>query len=507
MANEIGTASNFEDLFTKIITFLTTNAALVTASQQWQVLRSRRDNVLGITTNLVEPTPVVERKIIHSFRHDARSLNTNNPGDSTSSYTVCTGYAAGASFISMQLRASKAVASVSIKAQNGSTNLPSILQNFRLQYSDDGSTWTTALTVSSNPAYNINELKSFAVPGTPGSHVYWRILIDGVQGGSTSGLVVWQSLLLLDSGGEIVNHFGSEVIFKATGAAGTDEIFTGIRSEYDAGNGWYNLFLNGYSGYDANEVSWFKQPGAIPGYNSGQAMMVPMVPCWNSTMPYWFSASGRVFKFVVKVSTSYESGYMGFILPYATPAQYTYPLAIGGSLIPTDNARGTEWRYSYNSSLHSCFAIPASDTAPYSETENVSTTLYLRTPGATWASFGQRYSPGGSSPNALTEMSQNMAPPYARTGLRRGVWPTSVRNTTNRRDYRDVMGGGYLLQATILHQRWPNDAVFGELDGIFAISGFSNASENTTVVGGKTNLVFQNISRTEIHEYLTLELS
>ena len=31
MANEVGTASNLEDLFGKIVSFLTTNAALVAA--------------------------------------------------------------------------------------------------------------------------------------------------------------------------------------------------------------------------------------------------------------------------------------------------------------------------------------------------------------------------------------------------------------------------------------------------------------------------------------------
>ena len=55
MANEVGTASILEDLFGKIVSFLTTDAALVAASQQWQVLRQWRDNVVGISvTSLVE---------------------------------------------------------------------------------------------------------------------------------------------------------------------------------------------------------------------------------------------------------------------------------------------------------------------------------------------------------------------------------------------------------------------------------------------------------------------
>ena len=51
MANEVGTASNLEDLFGKIITFLTTDSALVAANQDWIVNRQFRDGLAGMTTN------------------------------------------------------------------------------------------------------------------------------------------------------------------------------------------------------------------------------------------------------------------------------------------------------------------------------------------------------------------------------------------------------------------------------------------------------------------------
>ncbi len=333
MANEVGTASNLEDLFGKIISFLTTNAALVAANQQWQVLRQWRDNVVGISvTSLVESSTYNRRRILHSFRYDPRSLGTNTQMGRTG-HVGCLSYVAGTSQFTMQLRTAKEVASVRISAPLDS-DISEVLQNFRLQYSDDNSTWTTALTVNSSPVYLIGETKTFAVPGTPGAHAYWRIIIDRKQSGSTTGLVCWRSLLLLDSGGDIVNHFGSEALLKATGTSGTDAIYTGIRSEYDAANGWYNLFLNGYTGHDPNETSFFNQPGAINSWPTGTPLDVPIVPCWNAAMPYWFRANGRSFSFGVKVSTSFEGGYLGFILPYATPSQYPYPLAVGGSLVP-----------------------------------------------------------------------------------------------------------------------------------------------------------------------------
>lgn len=503
MANEVGTASNLEDLFGKIVSFLTTNAALVAASQQWQVLRQWRDNVVGISvTSLVESATYNQRRILHSFRYDPRSLGTNAQTGGTG-HVACSSYVAGTSQFTMQLRTAKAVANVRIYAPLDS-DTTEMLQNFRLQYSDDNSTWTTALTVNSNPVYLVGEAKTFAVPGTPGAHVYWRIIIDRKQNGSTTGSVYWRSLLLLDSGGDIVNHFGSEVLLKATGTSGTDAIYTGIRSEYDAANGWYNLFLNGYTGHDPNETSFFNQPGAINNWSAVTPLDVPMVPCWNAAMPYWFRANGRSFSFGVKVSTSFEGGYMGFILPYATPSQYPYPLAVGGSLVPQDSDRSSTWRYSYNAMWHSVFPIPGSNTtSPTGATPN-SSALYLRTPDGLWQSFAQR-----TGVTTVYEMTQSLGSPFARSGNRTGVWPISVRNvgaTAPRRDYREVLGGGYLLQPLIMHQRLPTDAVWGELEGCMAISGFGNAAENTTSFAGKNYVIFQNVARTEAHEYWAMAL-
>lgn len=500
MANEVGTASNLEDLFGKIVSFLTTNAALVAASQQWQVLRQWRDNVVRIyVTSLVEDATYYRRRILHSFRYDPRSLGTNAQTGGTG-HVACSSYVAGTSLFSMQLRTAKAVANVRISAPLDS-NTSEVLQNFRLQYSDNNSTWTTALTVNSNPVYLVGEAKTFAVPGTPDAHVYWRIIIDSKQSGTTTGSVYWRSLLLLDSGGDIVNHFGSEALLKATGTSGTDAIYTGIRSEYDEANGWYNLFLNGYTGYDPNETSFFNQPGALNNWSAVTPLDVPMVPCWNAAMPYWFRANGRSFSFGVKVSTSFEGGYLGFILPYATPAQYPYPLAVGGSLVPQDYDRSTPWRYSYAHHLHSVFPIPASWS---SATTLQAAGLYLRLPDGTWNNFGQRI-----DVTTIYEMTQSLSYPFARSGNRSGVWPTSVRNVGTaapRRDYREVLGGGYLLQPLIMHQRLPTDAVWGELEGCMAISGFDNAAENTTSFAGKNYVIFQNVARTEAHEYWAMAL-
>ena len=508
MANQVGTATGLFDLFDKIVDFLTTDPALVAAGQEWEVLRIRRDNLAEVTTNLVEPSDASYRNVIQCCRYDPRSLNT----DSVTANYLCnfysTSYVAGTSFARFKLKTAKAIATVRLRAPR-SAHLNNMIRNFKLQWSDDGTTWTNALTVTGSVPYSSGEWRDHAVTGAA-AHLYWRVVIDSTQSAST--LVSWESLLLLTSDGTVANHFGSEVIFKAPGNAGTESIYTGIRAEYDAANGWYNLFMNGYTGFDTGTTSWFEHPGALPG--AGQPspnLNVPMVPCWDTTMPYWFSASGRSFRFAVKVSTSYEGGYLGFYLPYATPSQFPYPLAVGGSLVPQSTNRSNQWRYSYVSYMHGVFPGPGCDSAPSAEGRNA--TLYTRTPAGNWVYHANR--PVSTSATGADETVSGPVTAVASgydqfnvSGSIRSVWPHCVNGQSGegKIPYRECLGGGYMIQPCVLLQRSPTTDVFGELEGVYSISGYENAAENTAVIGGKTYVTFQNAYRTSVHEYWALSL-
>jgi hypothetical protein len=502
MAFEIGSASNLEDLFTKIVEFLTTDTALVAAGQEWEVLRIHRDNLAGFTTNMTEPTAVPHRKSFHTYRYDSRSLNTDTEFTTRTSYFAST-FVAGTSNVTWRLRSFKEVKKVRLRAPVWDSALTFALRDFKLQYSDNGTSWTTALTQTSTPALSLAEWRDYSVPGTPGVHEYWRVICDSSNSGTTIG---WSALLLLDSTDEVVNHFGSEVILKAGGNAGTDEIFTGIRSEYDSAAGWYNLFLNGYTGFDVNETSWFKQPGALPGFGAANPYAVPMVPCWDSTMPYWFVASGRSFRMAVKVSTSYEGGYLGFILPYATPNQYPYPLLVGGSMVPFADPRSAEWRYSFATPRHSNYSMPGSSSVPTSV--SAWATTYLRSVDGTWLQFGNRPN-STTGVDSINSPSASTTEPYAGSGSWRSIWPHCVNEqwTTGKRPYRECAGGGYIVQPCILVQWVPYEAVVGELEGTYQISGYANSSENTTTVNGVDHIILQNGTRTSVHEFWTLSLN
>lgn len=117
---------------------------------------------------------------------------------------------------------------------------------------------------------------------------------------------------------------GSEYIWQAPGNAGVDAIYVGAIRFFDTGANYDNLRLGGFTGYDGPST-FLTQPGfiGIPG---------PVLPLWNAAIPYWFIANGRRVIVVAKVSTNYESAYLGYITPYASPGQFPYPLAVGGSM-------------------------------------------------------------------------------------------------------------------------------------------------------------------------------
>lgn len=502
MAFETGTATNFEDLFGRIVAFVSTNAALVAANQQWAVLRQHRDNIAALTSPLVPQTGGGERRnILHTCRYDARTLGVDDPLSPNAAAVTCGSLALGTSFVRWQLRTAEEIATVRLRAPPV-VALDTMIRSWRLQWSNDGVSWTTALTVTNPPAFVAGEWRDFAVGGSPGVRLHWQIIVDSVQNGSTI-TVSWSSMLLLRADGSVANHFGSEVLLEGPGTSGTDEIFVGIRSEYNAVAGWYNLFLNGYTGHNPSEQSWLSQPGGLPQFGQNPAFGQAMVPCWDQPMPYWIAANGRSIRFAIKVSTVYEAGYLGFFVPYSTPGQYPYPLCVGGSLIPQLTARTSDWRFSLIDHRHSCFPMPGGTT----NQDDLTSTFYLRDTSGQWRSFRNR--PDSSSgPNSVAGINAGQGASFNPIGTSRGMWPHCVYDqwTTGKRPFRECSGGGYLFHPVIPIQRLPTFEVYGELDGVYIVSGFDNAAENTATFNGDEHVVIANAFRTIPSEHFALRL-
>lgn len=270
---------------------------------------------------------------------------------------------------------------------------------------------------------------------------------------------------------------GSEMIWEAQGNGGLDDIVVGAKAFSDVGTDYYNWRLGGFSAYNSGAV--FNQQ---PGYTGGasQAHPSPVFTLWNSTIPYWIAANGRRVIIVAKISTVYVTAYLGFINPYMAPGAFPYPLLVGGNLSFQNEpgATSASWRWSYTGAEMRNFAIPFASQMTY----DYQSSLQLRLASGTWRGFDV-------SPN---EAAFGQAWPYAYVDI--STW-----------DWRPNLDGGYPLFPIVVFDNAPN--IYGELDGVEALTGFSQGSENTVTVNGIPYLVVQNVFRNTKSDFFAVRLS
>ncbi|SFD52553.1 PA14 domain-containing protein [Pseudomonas citronellolis] len=455
MAVEIGTATGHIDLMNKLMVFLSTNADLVAAGQQWEILRN---------SNMPMPLAWPGRIAFYNNGSGVNSFPTTMPD------AVPTGLNSSGN---IKIRF---VGKISLPS-SGSYAF-ALLAKDQMELRIDG--------VLIAGVYTSNAANSFAQTGnavtlTAGLHDIEVTFVTG----STAGIGMslgWKkpgdasfSIIPAANYSDMTGSFGyadyanpsaadmQAVVadktydIKGPGLSGSDEIYMAMRTASSAQGDFYNVLSRYTTGYNENALS-SQQPGAGP--NTFSLM-------WNQEIKYWFIANGRRFIVIAKVSTTYASLYGGFILPYGLPSEIPYPIAAGASC--AINAR-----WSIQTENHSSFWNPGGyDSASVGG-------LYLRrTDGAADVFKNIYYS--------------NAAPgkTYPYSGLI--AFRTSPSND-------------YALQPVVLYSTAGGGNVWGELDGVFHISGHNNASENTLLIEGKTYLVVQSGYRTTASDYAAILL-
>ncbi|MGE4551797.1 MAG: hypothetical protein AB7D57_01725 [Desulfovibrionaceae bacterium] len=264
------------------------------------------------------------------------------------------------------------------------------------------------------------------------------------------------------------------------GASGADEVFVGAQAYADAAADAYGWTLQGFTGYTAG--LGFGQPGRI-------GATPPILPLWDSDIPYWFVASGRRVVIVAQVSTVFVAAYLGLIKPYGSPGQYQYPLAVGGT--------GTGYE-TYRWSATGVDARQFADPGEY--TLNSGRTALRLLHGGVWQ--GLRNVNGSSE--------------YARSD--KFVWPFSNQNryplTSTNTAARmggcaitvQAPDGSPVLTPLILGCATPSRETFGELEGCFHVSGQGLAAGDLVTVDSVDHLVVQNLYRTARADYWDLAL-
>jgi hypothetical protein len=256
-------------------------------------------------------------------------------------------------------------------------------------------------------------------------------------------------------------------LFVAPGMSGLESIYFGFSLHASISDDAYALGLWMFRDYNA-ALAHLAQPG-----HSG----VVYLPLWNTSMPYWFIANAQRLMIVSKVSTTYQSSYCGKFLPQGTPGEYPQPYYLAAPVeTPTT-------RWSTINEAHRNFWDPGA-------------AAVVGLPGAIWRNIQNHFeTSGGEAASDSTNY----------------IWPFSspITNASARSRYRELrenLDGSYPLWPTVINGEDPDLDTYGELDGVFAISGFNNASENLVEIGSDDYLVVQNMHRTERYYYAALKL-
>jgi len=239
------------------------------------------------------------------------------------------------------------------------------------------------------------------------------------------------------------NH---ELIMRAPGLSGTEQIFCGAYCYQDAGADYYNLAVATMTGYVAAN-SFGTQPGISP---------ILGVPAHNLRIDYWMAINGQRLNVAMKVGTPvYESFGIGKFFPFAAPSQYPQPLFACATLTSASATRFSETTHSMG----------------WKGNRN---NLRMRFNDGTWRT--PLATPWGTESSNDLVLSNSIRPAESTYAL----YPVMLYDATN---------------------------VYGALDGIYHITGWNNAVENTLTIDGKNYVVIQDVYRTGFGDYIALELS
>lgn len=331
---------------------------------------------------------------------------------------------------------------------------------------------TITITWTSATAFNV----SGSVTGSMGSgtvgtqFIHARLTFTAAAGGTPWANGHTAQFVMTPAWVALRANAGSEYIWRAHGDGGTDQIFVGAKAFSNVSADYYNWRLGGFIGYTSG-AAFEAQPGACTD---------PILPLWNSSIPYWFAISGKRAIVVAKVSTVYEMAYIGFLDSYHSPGEWSYPLAVGGSMSWYSEPASTSanWRWSYTGNEHRGF--PFGGPMNSGTNREKDSPLRVRKPDGTWRGFS-----------------------YSDTASVGTVWPYAFGMS----DVRACLDGSYpVLPVSMAEDMGAAENPLGELAGVIATTGFSNAAENTIALGRASYLVVQNIHRTTKTDYAAVRL-
>lgn len=329
---------------------------------------------------------------------------------------------------------------------------------FRVEYSDNGSSWTPAETYT-DVSFGYRETRTFSVAPV-GEHLYWRVVFTASIGGVGVPVEIAGIGFLKGLTGNIELHRRAEWVVRAPGNEGTDKFCIGVEVFEDAAIAARSFNFYHFRNHDA------VAPVRTQAANSGMRN----VPLSSNNFTWWLAVSGRRFTGVAKIGAVYVPFYQGLGKPYELPSVHPYP-AINAGTSNQENGVATSVDPNFRG-----FSSPGR----YG--------LVARYPDGNWRPHSNRFNQGNDQPDNNTPAK---------------VYPASMDASGNRANLREALDGTRPLYEILLTSSNPMHS-WGELDGCYFTPGFNLVPEVVVKMDGFDHLTFQNCFRNAADDFFAI---
>lgn len=366
------------------------------------------------------------------------------------------------------------VRAFSLWLSSSTANTP---RDFALQYSDDGSSWTTAQSWSSQAWTQAYQRRDYVLTASAGAHLYWRL---NITSGNAATVALSELRLWNDATMKWDVSTRVEYAWQAPGVDGAQAIYVAGYTQTNNGADSYNLGFRSFRYWVDTATSVID----VPNNSSDKFLLLSKTPT-----AYWIVANGGRFILVTRTSSVYEIAYAGFGLPYETPSAHPYPMLVGAPQVDGSKRWDTANDGGYRNPTD---PGAASNTAP------TNATLSAIMPDGTWLHFANRALFGASSEGIGMSIAD----------LTGRVWPYATSNdgSVQPDHLRDCIDGTKPMLPLVLFR--PNGLAhcWGEFDGMYWTTGFSNSAEALIRDGTLDHLVVPNVNRSAINSFAAIAL-
>lgn len=349
---------------------------------------------------------------------------------------------------------------------------------FALQWSDDGSSWTTAQAFTGITWANTYMRKDFVLSSDPGAHLYWRLNITGSN--TTTLTSIAEVRLWADAAMKLDVSSRFEFAWVGPGVDGTKQIFLAGFSNVQASNDGWNMAFRGFRFWQDTAQSIVDVPD-----NSGSKYLYLS----KTPIAYWIIINGGRVIVITRISGNYQFAYIGFGLPYETPAVHPFPYLVG--------APGVNAAFRWDSTGNDMIRNPCD---PMSSNPNTLTpatsSLAAIFPSGIFEGVCNRYAQSSSTDGAAVSNTQSRVWPYA----------LGTDGTIGMEQFRDSIDGSKPLIPLVIECGGSPFHTWGEFDGVYWTTGFGNAAEAIIRDGAIDCMVVPNVYRSSLNHFCAIAL-